>query len=330
MSRLLDVRGLSVCFDTELGRIPAVRGVDFSLDSGETLALVGESGCGKTVTALALLGLLDPAGRIAEGTVQFRGRDLVKLAPAELRQVRGREIAMVFQEPMTSLNPVFRIGDQIGEVLRIHRGQTQEAARREAIELLERVGIPAPERRVDAYPHELSGGMKQRVMIAMALACRPALLIADEPTTALDVTIQAQILELLRRLQSEFGMAILLITHNLGVVAHYAQRVAVMYAGKIVEQSGTAELFARPLHPYTRALLAALPRPDRSGGRLRAIAGNVPSPLHYPPGCAFWERCAEVLPRCAGDLPPLVAVEGDHAAACWLYPSVVRAGVTMR
>ncbi len=314
---LLSIEGLEVAFETGAGPVPVVRGVDLRVGPGRTVALVGESGCGKSVTALSVLGLLDPPGRVRSGRILFRGRDLVPLPQEELRRIRGRHIAMVFQEPMTSLNPVFRVGDQIGEVLRIHLQRDAAAAREESIALLRRVGIPSPEKRVDSYPHELSGGMKQRVMIAMALACRPDLLIADEPTTALDVTIQAQILALLRELQEELGMAVLLITHNLGVVAHTAQEVAVMYAGRIVERSPVRELFEEPAHPYTRALLRALP--GRGRGRLEAIPGTVPSPLEVPPGCPFADRCPDVLPHCAGEAPPRVDVGPGHDASCWLH-----------
>jgi oligopeptide/dipeptide ABC transporter ATP-binding protein len=318
---LLEVRDLRVAFAGEGGELPAVRGVSLRLEPGETLALVGESGCGKSVTALALMRLLDPGARVS-GTLRFRGQDLAGLGEEGIRRIRGAEIGMIFQEPMTSLNPVFRIGDQIGEVLELHRGLGREAARRAAAELLARVRIPDPARRAEQYPHELSGGMKQRVMIAMALACDPALLIADEPTTALDVTIQAQILLLLRALRQEAGMAILLITHDLGVVAQFADRVAVMYAGEIVEEAGVRELFRRPLHPYTRALLRALPRPGEHG-RLDAIEGTVPSPRELPPGCAFSARCGEALARCAGEPPPVVTVEG-RPVRCWLHAEGAR------
>jgi len=313
---LLEVRDLRVAFASEGGELPAVRGVSLRLEPGETLALVGESGCGKSVTALALMRLLDPGARVS-GTLCFRGQDLAGLGEEGIRRIRGAEIGMIFQEPMTSLNPVFRIGDQIGEVLELHRGLGHAAAGRAAAELLARVRIPEPARRAEQYPHELSGGMKQRVMIAMALACDPALLIADEPTTALDVTIQAQILELLRALRQEAGMAILLITHDLGVVAQFADRVAVMYAGEIVEEAPVRELFRAPLHPYTRALLRALPRPGERG-RLDAIEGTVPSLRELPPGCAFSARCGEALPRCAGEPPPVIAVEG-RPVRCWLH-----------
>ena len=323
---LLELRDLHVSFATRAGDVPAVRGLDLELARGETLALVGESGSGKTVTALAVMGLVDPPGRVVRGSVRFDGRELLALRASELRAVRGRRIGMVFQEPMTSLNPVFTVGDQIGEVLRIHLGAKRKQARDEVIDLLRRVGIPAPELRIDAYPHEMSGGMKQRVMIAMAIACKPDLLIADEPTTALDVTIQAQILELLAELQREMGMAILLITHNLGVVAHFAREVAVMYAGKVVERSAVRELFVNPQHPYTRALLRSLPRPDRARQPLEAIGGTVPAPLDFPPGCAFVDRCAESVARCANDQPRLVDLREGHAAACWLHPAGLQAG----
>jgi oligopeptide/dipeptide ABC transporter ATP-binding protein len=323
---LLELHGLHVSFATRDGEVQAVRGVDLPLARGETLALVGESGSGKTVAALAVMGLLDPPGRVVRGSVWFDGLELTALPARELRRLRGRRIAMVFQEPMTSLNPVFTVGDQVAEVLRIHLRMKARQARDEVVALLHRVGIPSPERRIDAYPHELSGGMKQRVMLAMAIACKPDLLIADEPTTALDVTIQAQIMELLAELQREMGMAVLLITHNLGVVAHYAREIAVMYAGRLVERAPVREIFARPEHPYTRALLRSLPRPDRAHEPLEAIPGTVPSPLHLPPGCAFAPRCTVALPRCPADLPRLVAVRPGHAAACWLHGAVVAAG----
>jgi len=313
---LLEVRDLRVCFPGEAAELPAVRGVSLDVAPGEVLALVGESGCGKSLTALSLLRLVPPPGRIAGGSIRFRGRDVLALDDAGLRALRGGEIGMVFQEPMTSLNPVFRVGDQIAEVLRVHRGAGAAAAREGAVRLLARVRIPDPARRAEQYPHELSGGMKQRVMIAMALACDPALLVADEPTTALDVTIQAQILELLRELQRDSEMAVLLITHSLGVVARFAQRVAVMYAGQIVEEAPVKELFRAPAHPYTRALLRALPRPG-ARGRLEAIEGAVPAPHELPPGCAFTGRCRDALPRCAAEPPPVVAA-GGRPVRCWL------------
>ncbi|HEX2485827.1 MAG TPA: ABC transporter ATP-binding protein [Myxococcota bacterium] len=317
---LLEVRDLRVSFASESGDVPAVRGASLAIAPGETLALVGESGSGKSVTALALLRLVAPPGRIVSGEIRFGGRDVLALEPAELQAFRGRDVGMIFQEPMTSLNPVFRIGDQIGEVLRVHRRAGAAEARRAAVELLARVRMPDPERRAVQYPHELSGGMKQRAMIAMALACGPALLVADEPTTALDVTIQAQILELLRSLQRETGMAVLLITHSLGVVARFAQRVAVMYAGEIVEEAPVRDLFAAPAHPYTRALLRALPRPG-ARGKLAAIEGTVPAPQDLPPGCAFADRCPEALARCAGEPPPVVPVDG-RPVRCWLPAAV--------
>jgi peptide/nickel transport system ATP-binding protein len=315
---VLDVAGLHVSFTTEHGEWPVVSDVSFSVAAGETVALVGESGCGKSVTALAVLGLLDRTGRIVKGDVRLNGRSLTGLSEIELQALRGRRIGMIFQEPMTSLNPVFTVGDQICEVLVRHLQLDAAAARAEALRLLQKVGIPAPEQRIDQYPHELSGGMKQRVMIAMAIACKPDLLIADEPTTALDVTIQAQILRLLQDLQREMGMAILLITHNLGVVAHFAQRVVVMYAGQIDEQAETRPLFRKPLHPYTRALLNSLPRPG--GQRLESIRGTVPAPNAYPAGCRFCTRCPEVLAHCCTEVPVRVAPERGHDVACWLYP----------
>lgn len=316
---LLAITNLSVSFFTDKGEVRAVRDVSVTISPGQTLALVGESGCGKSTVALAIMRLIDPPGRITGGQIFFKGRDLAALPEAELRAVRGREIGMIFQEPMTSLNPVFTIGDQIGEVLSTHRGLSGRAVRAEVLHLLEKVRIPSAAQRIDQYPHELSGGMKQRVMIAIALACQPALLIADEPTTALDVTIQAQILELLQALQEEMRMAILLITHNLGVVAQFARDVQVMYAGKIVEQAEVVTLFKNPLHPYTRALLKALPRPGHRAERLASIPGTVPSPLQYPKGCAFAPRCPDEREGCRDNQPPLKEVEPGHQVACWLY-----------
>ncbi|RMH07102.1 MAG: ABC transporter ATP-binding protein [Nitrospirae bacterium] len=318
---LLEVAHLTTSFFTDRGEIRAVEDVSFTIQFGQTLALVGESGCGKSVTALSILRLLDFPGRVVAGKVLFKGRDLLTLSDQEIRAVRGKEIGMVFQEPMTSLNPVLTIGDQIGEVLQIHTDLTRAQIRQEVLRLLERVHIPSPEKRIDQYPHELSGGMKQRVMIAMALACKPDLLIADEPTTALDVTIQAQILELLKELQQGMGMAILLITHNLGVVAHFARDVIVMYASKIAERATVEQLFANPAHPYTRALLRSLPRPGVRHVRLESIPGTVPSPLLYPKGCHFSTRCSEVLSYCAEKEPPMIEVEPGHEAACWLLDS---------
>jgi len=314
---LLEVRDLQVEFETDAGPVLAVRGVDLEVLAGETVALVGESGCGKSVTALSVMRLL--TGRIATGEIRFGGRDLATLPEVELRRIRGSQIGMIFQEPMTSLNPVFRVGQQIEEVLALHQNMKPAAARAQALELLERVGIPSPTTRIDQYPHELSGGMKQRVMIAIAIACRPKLLIADEPTTALDVTIQAQIMALLKSLQQELGMAVLLITHDLGVVAHAAERVNVMYAGKIVEHGSVRDIFKRPAHPYTQALLGALPHPLVPARRLEAIPGRVPAPSMLPAGCAFCARCKHAFAPCGTEQPPLLDIAPPHVAACWLH-----------
>jgi oligopeptide/dipeptide ABC transporter ATP-binding protein len=315
---ILQVEDLRTHFTTDDGVVRAVDGVSFDVGAGETVALVGESGCGKSVTALSILRLVpEPPGRIAGGRVMFRGRDLLALTPAEMRRVRGREISMVFQEPMTSLNPVFSCGEQVAETLVLHERLGGRAARARAVELLRLVGIPAPEQRAAEYPHQLSGGMRQRVMIAMALACRPALLIADEPTTALDVTIQAQILELLRRLQDELGMAVLLITHDLGVVAETADRVVVLYAGQVVESCDAADAFRRTGHPYTAGLLASLPRLGSRGGRLRVIPGQVPDAARFPAACRFHPRCPAVQERCRTVDPPLEPLGGGHQARCW-------------
>jgi peptide/nickel transport system ATP-binding protein len=315
---LLRVEDLRTEFRTEEGVVTAVDGVSFELHAGETLALVGESGSGKSVTALSILRLLpEPAGWIAGGRVLLRDRDLLQLPPGEMRRVRGREIAMVFQEPMTSLNPVFTCGEQVAETLVVHERLGRAAARARAVGLLREVGIPDAERRADEYPHQLSGGMRQRVMIAMALACRPAVLIADEPTTALDVTIQAQILELLRRLQAELGMALLLITHDLGVVAGVAERVSVMYAGQVVESCPARTVFRGSRHPYSAGLLASLPRLGERRTALRVIAGQGPDPAAFPPGCRFHPRCPVAEARCAVTAPPLETVDAGHLARCW-------------
>ncbi len=325
-SPLLRVRDLKTYFVTEhgSGTARAVDGVSFDVRPGETLGIVGESGCGKTVTSLSILRLIpEPPGHIRPGSfIEFEGRNILTLEPKELRAVRGNQIAMIFQEPMTSLNPVFTVGDQIAEAAIVHQHLSRAAARRRAIEMLQLVGIPDPEERVDHYPHQMSGGMRQRVMIAMALVCHPKLLIADEPTTALDVTIQAQILELLERLQAELGMAVMLITHDLGVVAGTADRVVVMYAGQVVEQASTVELFARPLHPYTEGLLASVPRLDapqqgRARGRLHSIPGQVPAATAWPDGCRFHPRCPYAWDRCRAEEPPLLE-SGAHTARCWL------------
>ena len=321
MSALLDVRDLRVEFATPEGTVTVVDGVGIALAAGTTLAVVGESGCGKSVTALSLLRILpEPQGRITCGSVRLDGRELLSLREDEMRDVRGNEIAMIFQEPMTSLNPVKTVGDQLIEALRAHRPLSRRAAREQAADLMAQVRIPDPRARLDEYPHRLSGGMRQRVMIAMALACRPKVLIADEPTTALDVTIQAQILDLLRQLQAELGMAILLITHNLGVVASMATRIAVMYAGRIVEEAPVVDLFERPLHPYAQGLLAATPRLDASGARpdrLADIPGLVPPLSALPPGCAFAPRCPKVMDICRRERPALRAAGAGRRVACF-------------
>jgi peptide/nickel transport system ATP-binding protein/oligopeptide transport system ATP-binding protein len=316
MKPVLEIKGLKTQFKTKRGLLTAVDSVSFWVDPGETLGVVGESGCGKSVTALSILQLLPrPFARIARGEILFKGQDLVKAKPAEVRHIRGNQISMIFQEPMTSLNPVYTVGFQIMEPLRKHRHMGKAQAKAEAVNLLELVGIPEPAARVGDYPHQLSGGMRQRVMIAMALACHPALIIADEPTTALDVTIQAQILELMKRLQLEIGMAIMLITHDLAVVAETCHRVVVMYAGKIVETAEVGELFDRPAHPYTRGLFDSLPRrADRQ--ILRAIPGAVPSLLNLPTGCAFQDRCRYSNEQCLQP-PPWQEVREGHMARCW-------------
>ncbi len=314
---LLSIRDLRVEFETDAGNVAAVRGANIEVRAGETVALVGESGCGKSVTALAVMRLM--TGRVAAGSIHFEGQDLARLADRDMRRVRGAQIGMIFQEPMTSLNPVFKIGRQIEEVLVLHQKLSAAAARTQALDLLSRVGIPSPAQRAEQYPHELSGGMKQRVMIAIAIACKPKLLIADEPTTALDVTIQAQIMALLKSLKDELNMAVLLITHDLGVVAHFAQRVDVMYAGKIVEHGSVRDIFKRPAHPYTRALLAGMPHAAAVGQRLEAIPGRVPAPTMLPPGCAFCARCKHAFEPCPTEQPPSFDVSSPHVAACWLH-----------
>jgi len=316
---LLRIRGLAVSFATEDGVARAVDGVDLDIAAGETVGLVGESGCGKSVTALSVLRLVpQPPGRYEAGEIVFRGRDLLKLNNRQMRAVRGRDIAMIFQEPMTSLNPVFTIGYQICEAIELHQRKRGRAARELAAEMLRKVGMSNPEQRLDAYPHQLSGGMKQRAMIAMALVCRPALLIADEPTTALDVTIQAQILDLIRGLQAELGMATLLITHNLGVVAEMARRVAVMYAGRVVEEAGVEDLFASPKHPYTAGLFRSLPNLSGPRQRLEVIPGSVPSLFEMPAGCRFCPRCPLAQERCRREYPPFEEKAPGHRSACWV------------
>ena len=317
MAGLLDIRDLRVHFDTDDGVVRALDGVDIRVMPGETVCLVGESGCGKSVTSHAVLGLTPRNGRIVSGAIDFAGTDLLRLDESRLNRIRGREIAMIFQDPMSSLNPVHTVGGQLAESLVLHQRMSGGAARREAQRLLETVGIPEPAARLKEYPHQLSGGMSQRVMIAMALACRPKLLIADEPTTALDVTIQAQILDLLRQLQAEIGMSVLLITHDLGVVAEMAHSVAVMYCGRIVESATAGDLFARPEHPYTQGLLHSLPRVDRDTEALEPIAGSVPSPFDLPPGCSFAPRCPRASGRCDATFPPLETRADGHSVACY-------------
>jgi oligopeptide/dipeptide ABC transporter ATP-binding protein len=313
---LLHVAGLKTVFATERGEVPAVDGVDFSVAAGETLGIVGESGCGKSVTALSIMRLVRRPGRIVGGAVYFAGRDLLRLRERDMRAVRGNEIAMIFQEPMTSLNPVLTIGSQIAEAVRLHQGLGRSAAWERGVEMLRSVRIADPEQRAHEYPHQISGGMRQRVMIAMAMSCTPRLLVADEPTTALDVTIQAQILELLRELQRQVGMAVLLITHDLGIVAEQADHVAIMYAGSIVERSTADQIFARPLHPYTRGLLASVPGIGGRRSRLETVPGVVPDPFELPSGCRFRDRCTEAIDACASTVPPLEEKQPAHSVAC--------------
>ena len=318
---ILSVNNLRTYFHIDVGTARAVDGVSFAIPAGKTLALVGESGCGKSVTALSIIRLIpDPPGEIMEGDILFDGRNLRELSEKEMRGIRGNDISMIFQEPMTSLNPVFRVGDQIAAAVMLHRGLNKADAHTAAIDLLEQVGIPAPGERVDDYPHQLSGGMRQRVMIAMALACDPKLLIADEPTTALDVTIQAQILDLLRKFQQERGMGILLITHDLGIVADMAHEVAIMYAGEIIEHAPVKELFATRGHPYTRGLFDCLPKLDAPRERLSTIEGNVPAATNFPGACRFHPRCPHAMEGlCDVDAPPVTRIGENHSLRCWLY-----------
>ncbi len=317
---LLEISGLKTYFATDDGMVRAVDGVDLTIGRGETLGVVGESGCGKTVTAMSVLKLIAmPPGRIVAGRILWQGRDLVPLPADDMNRIRGKEIAIVFQEPMTSLNPVYTVGQQIAEVVRLHERVGRRVALEKTIDMLRLVHIPNPERRIHDYPHQFSGGMRQRVMIAMALSCNPKLLIADEPTTALDVTIQAQILELLQEMKSRFGMAIMLITHAMGVVAETAQRVVVMYAGKVIEEASVEDLFSRPSHPYTKGLIRSIPRIDRAAtrkSRLEAIGGVVPSLLDPPPGCRFAPRCRYAIAACREAVPPLREIEARHRVAC--------------
>ena len=318
---LLDVRDLRTTFRTDEGELAAVDGVSFSVDAGKTLAIVGESGCGKSVTALSIMGLVpQPPGRIAAGSICFEDQELLGLPPQAMQDLRGNAMAMIFQEPMSSLNPAFTVGDQIVEGLLRHQRITRSQATQQALAMLEKVRIPAPAQRFHEYPHKLSGGMRQRVMIAMALANAPRLLIADEPTTALDVTIQAQILELMHQLQSETGTAVVLITHDLGVVAEVADDVVVMYAGRVVEQAPVQQLFEQPQHPYTVGLLGSIPRLHGEPRRLASIEGQVPSPLRWPVGCRFAERCPFVDAQCRAQAPPLQDLGGAHLSACWKAP----------
>ena len=317
MSRVLEVENLRVSFPHAGGRVYPVDGVSFSLDRGETLALVGESGCGKSLTSLALLRLVPAPGRIDEGAIRLGDTDVLGLEGEALRQIRGRRIGMIFQDPMTSLNPVFTAGDQIAEGVRAHFPVSRSKARQRALDLLQEVGIPDPKARLDAYPHQLSGGMRQRVMIAIALSAEPEILSADEPTTALDVTVQAQILEVLDRLRESHGMAVLLITHDLGIVAGRADRVAVMYAGQIVEQAPTSALFTRPSHPYTQGLFASVPRISGPISRLSPIGGSVPAPSAWPSGCRFRPRCPQAFDK-SETMPPLLPLGPEHQMRCWL------------
>ncbi|MFI5827104.1 ABC transporter ATP-binding protein [Streptomyces sp. NPDC051578] len=326
---LLEVRDLHVEFTTRDGVAKAVNGVDYSVDAGETLAVLGESGSGKSVTAQAVMGILDmPPGRIAGGEILFRGKDLLRMKEEERRKIRGNEMAMIFQDALSSLNPVLSVGAQLGEMYEVHRGLSRKAARAKAVELMDRVKIPAARERVGDYPHQFSGGMRQRIMIAMALALEPALIIADEPTTALDVTVQAQVMDLLAELQRELNMGLILITHDLGVVADVADKIAVMYAGRIVESAPVHEIYAAPAHPYTRGLLDSIPRLDQKGQELYAIKGLPPNLLHIPPGCAFNPRCPMAQPVCRTDVPPLYEVTESpvpRTTACHFWKECLHA-----
>ncbi|WP_045523204.1 ABC transporter ATP-binding protein [Neobacillus niacini] len=317
---ILEVKGLKTHFSTKRGVSKAVDGIDFSLYKGETLGIVGESGCGKSITSLSILRLIpSPPGKIAGGQVLFKGRDLVQISEDEMRKVRGNEISMIFQEPMTSLNPVLPVGEQIAEALRLHQKMGRKAAWEKAVEMLKLVGIPSPEKRAKQEPFQLSGGMRQRVMIAMALACNPEVLIADEPTTALDVTIQAQILELIKDLQNKLGMGVIMITHDLGVVAETCDTVAVMYAGNIIEHAPTEKIFANPRHPYTQGLLDSLPKIHEDQEELQTIEGSVPSPYNMPAGCRFASRCTHQQPICHQQQPELIEQNDGVKVRCWMY-----------
>lgn len=318
MSKLLEIKNLKTYFKTDDGIAKAVDGVSYSIDKNETLGLVGESGCGKSVTALSIMRLIpQPPGLYAGGEILFDGKDLLKLSDDEMRKIRGNRISMIFQEPMTSLNPVYTCGSQIAEAVELHQNLSKKDARDKAIEMLNLVGIPSPAQRFDEYPHQLSGGMRQRVMIAMALSCNPAFLLADEPTTALDVTVQAQILELIKKLQQELGMGVIMITHDLGVIAEVSDNVAVMYASKIVEYGSAVQIFENPLHPYTQGLMKSIPRVGNHAERLNVIEGSVPPPTHFPKGCHFCTRCEFADEKCWNEKPDLVEYETGHVAACW-------------
>ncbi|OPL15290.1 MAG: peptide ABC transporter ATP-binding protein [delta proteobacterium MLS_D] len=323
MDPILEIENLKTLFHTRRGTVGAVDGVNLVLNRGDTLGIVGESGCGKTVLALSIMRLIPhPPGDIADGAIRFKGRDLLGLPEKEMRSLRGRELSMIFQEPMNSLNPVIKIGEQVAEAIRLHRGLSKKAALAQALEMLQLVGMPSAEERLKSYPHQLSGGMRQRVMIAMALSCGPSLMLADEPTTALDVTIQAQILDLINRLKTESGTSVIMITHDLGVIAEAAQYAAVMYAGKVVEYCSVEELFSNPLHPYTVGLMESTPRmsvlEDRRGD-LKVIPGTVPNLLDLPPGCRFQDRCSFTMPRCRKEDPPMIGLPGGHDVRCWKY-----------
>jgi len=320
---LLSVKNLKTYFKTEDGLVKAVNGINFNLYPGETLAIVGESGSGKSVCSLSIMRLLDQNGFISEGEILYKGKDIVKISEAEMRTVRGKEIAMIFQEPMTALNPVYTIGFQIIEAIKLHLKMNDKDAKNRAVDLLRKVGIPEPEKRVEQYPHELSGGMRQRAMIAMALSCNPSILIADEPTTALDVTIQAQILELMKELQKELGMAIIFITHDLGVVAEMSDRAIVMYGGEVVEKGDITTVFKNPMNPYTWGLMSSIPRIDKDVDVLWTIPGVVPSPLNFPKGCKFSNRCFLADEKCSKENPELISIEGEHSSRCWHIDKLV-------
>jgi oligopeptide transport system ATP-binding protein len=321
---LLEVEDLRVEFKTNYGIVNAVNGISYTLEGGETLAILGESGSGKSVSAQAIMGIIDiPPGKISSGVIRYRGVDLLRMEESERRTVRGRRIAMIFQDALTALNPVFTVGFQIGEMFRVHRGATRDEARAKAIDLMERVRIPSARERVNDYPHHFSGGMRQRVMIAMALALDPDILIADEPTTALDVTVQAQVMDLLADLQKDTGMGLILITHDLGVVADVADRVAVMYAGKIVETGSIFDVYKNPAHPYTQGLMASIPRLDQKGNKLTPIVGAPPNLMRIPPGCAFHPRCPYARQKCVQQEPPLASIPGDRRSACHFWDEVM-------